>query len=203
MMMLLTWWPSRPWMRLAFFGRWQHMRQSWDVPWFDSEKLPESAEDWTPNILFKLKVEPESSMELTPELEDFALDESSENERESKVFSCKKVQLLKWLSFLLTPIWCSSWLSSSWDPIPESWLQIEALLSNLGRSVSCAPSVSSSESFCFIALKLFFVVTERAGRFLRLLGRSGTQPFLIFQHFAQYLMYGLFGVRQLKMLMVI
>ena len=34
-------------------------------------------------------------MELTPELEDFALDESSENERESKVFSCKKVQLLK------------------------------------------------------------------------------------------------------------
>ena len=125
------------------------------------------------------------SKELTPEL-DFSFVESKEIDREnfdprdnSRWFTTRDDL---WTSFVL----CSSWekISNSWGRNPESWLEIEALLLNLGRSPdSGSPSVSVSEPIIFgMGFKGFAVVFRV---FLLNFGLSGTHPFLIFQHFAQ------------------
>ena len=125
------------------------------------------------------------SKELTPEL-DFSFVESKEIDCEnfypwdnSRWFTTRDDL---WTSFVL----CSSWekISNSWGRNPESWLEIEALLLNLGRSPdSGSPSVSVSEPIIFgMGFKGFAVVFRV---FLLNFGLSGTHPFLIFQHFAQ------------------
>lgn len=125
------------------------------------------------------------SKELTPEL-DFSFVESKEIEREnfdpwdnSRWFTTREDL---WISFVLSSS-CEK-ISNSWEPIPESWLEIEALLSNLGRSPDTGPpSVSVSDAISF---RRGFNGFDFVGRvFLLNFGLSGTHPFLIFQHFAQ------------------
>ena len=180
---------------------WQHIKQSREVPWLLSEdgKLSETEAEGEQGKSFRLDVDVKfpDCKELIPEL-DFSLVASKEIDRENLApFDSSKwftTRLVLAISFVLSSSWDK--ISNSWDPIPESWLEIEALLSNLGLSPGAgAPSVSVSDS---IRLRTGFKDLADAGRvFLLNLGLSGTHPFLMFQHFAQYRIYGLLGVLQL------